>query len=147
MRSLRMLLAGVAVLFATQALADETPPPPPDFGDCTVAKQKKNPAADCQECNGLLEDTCEKQFQGKGYSRSCQVKPKHASDWREVWCKDPAAAPPTPAKEPTKEPTATPPARAAAETTKEGGCTVSPEGSASWLWILGLGFVVSRRRK
>ena len=151
MSSLRMLLAGATMLFAAQAFADEAPPPPPNFGDCVAAKQKKAPTDDCQECDGLLEDTCEKQWKSKGYTQNCKIKPANASDWREVWCKSPSVAPVEPVKEPVKESAKNPaatstPARAAAENNKEGGCAVSPESSASWLWLVGLGFLVNRRR-
>jgi hypothetical protein len=138
MKSLRMILAGTALLFASEAFADLAPLPPPDFGDCTAAKQKKNPADDCQECNNLYQEGCEKIWKDKGYTRACQVKPEYANDWREVWCKNPEAAKETP-KEPVKE------ARTATETSKQGGCAVNPEGSTSWLLMLGLGFLVSRR--
>jgi hypothetical protein len=143
MRSLGMLLAGATLLFAAQALADKSSPPPPNFGDCSAAKQKKAPTDDCQECNGLAEDTCTKQWKDKGYTQSCKIKPQQTGDWREVWCKSSTA-------EPTKEPaaaTATPsPTRTTAEVNKEGGCAVSPEGSASWLLMIGLGFLINRRR-
>ena len=157
MSSLRMLLAGATLLFAAQAIADEAPNPPPNFGDCVASKQKKSPTDDCQVCNGLLEDTCTKQWKSKGYTQSCKIKPQYASDWREVWCKTPAATPPEPVKEPTtppepvkepaKEPAVTPPTTSSnAETNKAGGCSVNPESNTSWWLILGLGFLVTRRK-
>jgi hypothetical protein len=140
MSSFRIFIASAAFFCTTQAFADRAPLPPPDFGDCTAEKQKKSPSDDCQECNDPSQEGCEKQWKNQGYTRSCQVKPDFSGSWREVWCKNPAA---------TKEPSAgTPPkpTQIAPESTKAGGCAINPEGSASWLWVLGVGFVVSRRK-
>ena len=137
MKSLQMIFAGATMLLATAAFADRAPMPPPDFGDCTAAKQQKSATDTCQECNDPSQEGCEKQWKNQGYTQSCQIKPEFSGSWREVWCKSSA---------PTKE-TATPAAaRIAPEATKAGGCAVAPEGRASWLWLLGLGFVVSRSR-
>jgi hypothetical protein len=145
MNSLRMIFAGTAMLLSTEAFADLSAPPPPEFGDCVVAKQKKSPSDDCQECNGLLEDTCEKQWKSKGYTQSCKIKPQYASDWREVWCKSSTAEL---TKEPVKEPVAPSPARTATETTKEGGCAVDPAVGTPWaIALLSLGLLIRRKQK
>jgi MYXO-CTERM domain-containing protein len=137
MKMLRSILV-VMSLSAGTAFADLAPLPPPDYKDCTAEKQKKTPTDECQECNNIYQDGCEKQFKDQGMARACQIKPEYSSEWREVWCKAPAKAP-----EPAKEPAA----RAVTETTKQGGCAVDPTAGGSWLMLAAFAMFLRRKRK
>jgi hypothetical protein len=167
----RSFLVALLFLVPSYALADEPPDPPPNFGNCTAISQKTSPTDECKECNNIYKEGCEKKFKGTDFARKCQIKPKHANEWREVWCKAPAkkeepvskAVEPASTSAPSKEMSKTPDVkgpdikapeltkettpRVATEATKEAGCTVAPTGSASWMLLAVLALLRRKNKK
>lgn len=156
MKSSTALLPGLllALGLAVPSIARADIPPSPGYVETCTVENEQRPGEECVLCGDAYHgerDACEKQHGPAGYARRCRTA--GASVWKEVWCKQSAAAagPPVAAGDAGGAKTggsqSSGEAKPAAPAAKAGGCSVGGAGAGGWsLLVLGLALAGVRRR-